>query len=327
MFRSTVLTLIAAAVVATPLAVVGSAAPATNGRIVFEREMRPGDDASTQLFVMSRNGTGESQLTRSKGGALGPAPVPNSSTFAFSAHPAGTTECLYWKVNPVSPNTSRIRTVCGAQCLAEFAPAVSPDGTKIAFVAAYGPMKRDAADHVQLLVANSDGSDRRVLRSSSWLRDRREPGPYAPTWSPDGNRLAFADVYRSGRSVLYAINVGGTGLRRLTQPSDASGPRGPAWSPAGDVIAFNTRNGYLGRPPEIYTIRPNGTGRTRLTSSVGRTGAWAPAWSADGKQIVFVRWDPEWGQSDLWVMSADGTSQKHVKRTREDESKPAWLGG
>src|SRR6266576_2198518 len=64
---------------------------------------------------------------------------------------------------------------------------------------------------------------------------------FSPTWSPDAKRIVFArerDVLRNGEccvalsSTLYAINVDGSGLRRIPgSDHDAD----PAWSPDGSL--------------------------------------------------------------------------------------------
>jgi len=95
----------------------------------------------------------------------------------------------------------------------------------------------------------------------------------APSFSPNRTRLAFS---RLG-SGLFAINVDGTGLRRLT----SNGRDGyPVWSPDGKRIAFIRlyRNQW-----RIYTMSWNGQSQRRLPQAppAGR-----PSWSPDGKSIL-----------------------------------------
>lgn len=111
-------------------------------------------------------------------------------------------------------------------------PAVSPDGTMIAFVT-FRDLNRE------IYVASADGAHPINLT--------RHPGrDREPVWSPDGTRIAFV----SSRGGIFMMNVDGSGLEQLTfEGADAD--RNPAWSPDGDMIAFeSTRGGGL----EIHTL-------------------------------------------------------------------------
>jgi hypothetical protein len=68
----------------------------------------------------------------------------------------------------------------------------------------------------------------------------------APTWSPDGTKLAF-----TSDSGLYAVNADGGSLQRVA----AIQPIGvPSWSPDSSRIAYATGTSYSGSP-ETLTIR------------------------------------------------------------------------
>ena len=57
----------------------------------------------------------------------------------------------------------------------------------------------------------------------------------APTWSPDGRRIAFHSL-RDFTGEIYIMNADGSGLTRLT--TNPGFDSGPAWSPDGSRIAF-----------------------------------------------------------------------------------------
>jgi TolB protein len=56
------------------------------------------------------------------------------------------------------------------------------------------------------------------------------------------------------------------------------------------------------------------------SAAVVRDGA--PAWSPDGKRVVFAA--EQEGQSDLFVMNADGTGREQLTRSPAEESAPAF---
>lgn len=83
----------------------------------------------------------------------------------------------------------------------DFAPALSPDGTKIAFVS-----NRDGRNQVYL--AGADGSDPHKLIAAV-ARDGD------PAWSPDGIWIAFTSD-RDGHSHIYMVHPDASGLTQLT---------------------------------------------------------------------------------------------------------------
>jgi Tol biopolymer transport system component len=94
----------------------------------------------------------------------------------------------------------------------------------------------------------------------------------APSFSRDGTQIAFS---RLG-SGIFSVNVGKTGLRRLTSNGRDSYP---AWSPDGKRIAFLRLYRTDWR---LYTMFASGRGQQRLAQAppAGR-----PSWTADGKAI------------------------------------------
>jgi TolB protein len=87
----------------------------------------------------------------------------------------------------------------------------------------------------------------------------------APSWSPDGARVAF---FRSGRREgLYTVRRDGGGLQRITRGF------APVWSPDGRLIAFRRMSPSASG---IATIRSDGTGARHALPIGGRSPAWQP---------------------------------------------------
>jgi Tol biopolymer transport system component len=149
----------------------------------------------------------------------------------------------------------------------------SPDGSKLAFMVCCGTDKG-------IFVMNSDGSG--VTR----LIDHESAGPTcigsdscgveSPTWSPNGQQIAFLSWggYGFTSSNLVAISVDGTQRRFLLTDYGGS----PAWSPDGTTIAFERP----GLPREIGLVSADGSGRPLSLQIFGEDPRWAP----DGS-IVF----------------------------------------
>jgi WD40-like Beta Propeller Repeat len=161
----------------------------------------------------------------------------------------------------------------------------SHDGSKIAYLAGFpGP---PGSIYVRDLTSLEPA---RLLKTGTAGRDG------APTWSPDGRRIAFATLMVEprprGHWVISTIALDGTHRRFLARGGS------PAWSPDGRLIAYR---GACGR---IRLMTP--TAKRVLPAAAGPGGcaeigvAGAPVWSPDGGQIAMPT------RSGTYVMNQDG---------------------
>jgi Tol biopolymer transport system component len=187
---------------------------------------------------------------------------------------------------------------------------------RIAFVS-------DRDENWEVYTVNADGSE------PTNLSDFPQSGGYAwpstdvkPSWSPDGQRIAFASDRHAdfktdpdGNRDIYLMDAGGSNLVRLTE--HPAHDDFPAWSPDGQRIAFaSQRDGNW----EIYVVKADGSGRTRLTHEPLSDAM--PAWSPDGEHIVFCS-DRD-GNTEIYVMKADGSGQTRLTDHWKLDFGPAW---
>ena len=154
----------------------------------------------------------------------------------------------------------------------ETEPVFSPDGTRIAYIAA----SPDRGATPDLYVANADGSD--PLRLTN---DSANVG--SPVFvRPNGELIVFHSN-RGSRAQLYIINRDGSNRRPLTSGEVPN--QQPDVSPDGRKILFVS---YRQRNYDIYEMNIDGTGvERRLTTD--RKADDAPCYAPDGLSFYFLR--------------------------------------
>ena len=136
----------------------------------------------------------------------------------------------------------------------------------------------------------------------------------SPRVSPDGSRIAFSSLTRSGWEILmYSLDLN----RMVSFPRFGGTNLSPAWSPDGTRIAFSSsRSG----DPEIYSVDSSGAGLKRITSFKGPDVS--PAWNRKtGAQIAWV--SGRTGLPQVYTMESDGTNVQRLTDQGYAVS-PAW---
>jgi len=110
------------------------------------------------------------------------------------------------------------------------APAVSPDGKRVAFVRRTMNLEKGRSQ-LDLFVVGVDGKEARQLT-------RHEAADHSPSWSPDGRWLLFVSTREDGTH-LWRLPLAGGDPEQLTTLS--TGVSHPRYSPDGRRVAFVTR--------------------------------------------------------------------------------------
>lgn len=270
--------------------------PGENGKIAF--------GAEHSLYTINPDGSGETAIDPHRNCAYDPDWSADGTRLAFdgcgsvrivNADGSGTPNDL-----PAPPCTT---------CFPDnnsTAPSWSPDGTRIAYleIQEYGSEETGFYGQFYIHVANVDGSSDVRLTGDLGVAS-------APSWSPDGTKIAFS------RDAIYTMNPDGSGTAKV--PNTDSGYL-PSWSPDGRQLLF-TRGG------DLYKINVDGTGPVRLTT----TGAPGPsqvsnygAFSPDGQRIAFSVSTVNPFSQALVVMNADGSGKRALPTTFGPFGRVSW---
>lgn len=218
----------------------------------------------------------------------GPAWLPDQSSYVYASNASG----AWGLVRALSAAPNAAVSVVAAGDIAPGAswPAVSPDGSRVAFSVEVRGVRN-------IGIIGIDGSRFTLLGEGNM-----------PSWSPDGQTLAFVRTV-NGYDQLFLVNAAdGTGLVQLTTGEVRNDF--PSWSPDGQYIVFSSNRGWnrysYASEKSVFNLhlcKRDGTGVTQLTE--GDTIATDPNWGRDG-WIYFA--SNQGGSFDIWRLKATGVS-------------------
>lgn len=118
-------------------------------------------------------------------------------------------------------------------------------------------------------------------------------GPWAPSWSPDGKRIAFA----MHGSIWHVPAEGGEAIQiTSTEHFDSE----PDWSPDGSRIVFARDDGHS---IEIWSVSTDGNDPRQLTATGGLN--INPHWSPNGSEVLYTASSTKGELFGIWTVQAD----------------------
>lgn len=186
--------------------------------------------------------------------------------------------------------------------------AVDPHFSSLEFIYSAGAWAADSR-HFVFSVVRSGQPALVVLDVDADRTDKEIPFPdlgeiFSPTWSPDGQRIAFSALV-GGLTDLFVYDLRSGTTRRLT--SDAYADLQPAWSPDGRSLAFVT---------DRFSTRLStlDIGNYQLALMDLATGAITPVpGGSAGKNI-----NPQWTADGSLLFVSDRTGTSNIYRTQVD---------
>ncbi|HMG32586.1 MAG TPA: S9 family peptidase [Blastocatellia bacterium] len=231
------------------------------------------NNRSTQIYLMSVDGSDSRPLTTEKASSASPRWSPDGKRLAFVSARDGQSQV--WTLDIASRETKKLTSIStGAD-----APVWSPDGKLVAFVSEVYPecsndeCNKKRADQEEASKVKAKIVDRLLFRHwNSWKDGKRTHvfvvsndtgetkdltpgdwdappfslgGPVDYAFSPDSKELAFArntDKFeaRSTNSDIFVVPVTGGDSRRITSENPA-GDLSPQYSPDGRYLAYRAQ--------------------------------------------------------------------------------------
>jgi Tol biopolymer transport system component/tRNA A-37 threonylcarbamoyl transferase component Bud32 len=216
----------------------------------------------------------------------------------------------------ITITTSNIRAVTSELGM-EWQPALSPDGSQVAFVARRSGRQSVVIRSTRSAAGGGETTPTQGLRGSMEL---------FPVWSADGEFVRFVGcpgsiVSASVCSWREVARLGGS-IRSIELPRNATLS---SWSPDGSRVAFVTLS------DSIFTYSISDGTVTLLAVPEVEEALHSPVWSPDGRWIAYVNGNPWWllsfnvAPSSIWIVAADGGEPVRVSGRAGMNVSPAWL--
>ncbi|HWR27610.1 MAG TPA: hypothetical protein VN377_04130 [Candidatus Thermoplasmatota archaeon] len=277
------------------------------GKIVFI--------STGNIYVVNLDGSDLIQLTDFSLGAQDPVWSPDGKMIAFSA----TNDGGIYTINADGTSLTRIvyKTVYDAytdtwNVAANNHPSWSPDGSAIVYESLGDENSGTTVSNANIYVVNSDGTGMRSVTNEPSYEGQ-------PSWSPDGNKIAFVYVKAEGDGYsnyhIYEMNADGSNWVQLTNRSITVNNQNPDWSPDGTKIVFT---GDGDEHQGVFCIKLVDKSLTFVGALGGK-----PTWSPGGSEIMTYGYESGTGSMRIWVTNADGSNSKKVDISI-DAYEPDW---
>lgn len=218
---------------------------------------------------------------------------------------------------------------------------ISPDGKRVAWV------ETTSSRRPALFVSSTTPGDkpRRISAGNAAGQHSAEVhSEDSPSWSPDGQRLAFlSDAAKAGQSQLYITSLGGSPARKLTSVKGLLAA--PAWSPDGKRLAILfTENANRAAGPLVAEAAQTGVIKDAVTeqrlavidATGGKLNQISPPdmyvyefdWSPDSTRFVTTaahgNGDNNWYIAQIYTVNASGGAMKSIYKPTLQVANPAW---
>jgi len=331
--------LVALVYLVVPTSPAGATFPGDNGRIAFRRFL-DADQTTGAIFTALPDGTRERQVTFPPAEVVdrNPDVSPDGRRIVFQRSGPIQDDIFVVDVDGTGLRQLTNKAHPDGNCLptsgeCNFAPAWSPDGTRIVFSRATGPVVDDLVETWALFVMRPDGTQVRQLTQLDPPATGRTGEDKEPQFSPDGRMVVFQrDNVRTARPeggvALWTRDLRTGRERRITPFSLEAGDTAD-WSPDGERILFHDNQNTPDGNANLYTVRRDGTGLTQLTFvDDGITRYLGSSYSPDGTWIAVGKrpstGGPELNAADVVIMRVDGTHERLMTRTELYDSYPDW---
>lgn len=255
-------------------------------------------DGAWDIFMMNPDGSKQVNLTRDHANNFSPTWSPTGEHILFVSERGGPAD-LYL----MDADGSNVRPVFRKKAR-RIEPTWSPDGQMIAY--------HSETPRWSIRIAAVHGINSKQIAVA-------DPRGGNPSWSADGNEIAFVDNIGGSRRIRI-VKVR-SGAIRTFLPHQSPWMYTPAWAPEGDRLAFSWYKWGIGGKEAIYVAERDG----RNLKQIGKAelGTFSPAWAPEGDSLVYVEEAKDGDRQIVTINLRTGTKKRLTRRGLNIT--PAWF--
>jgi TolB protein len=252
-----------------------------------------------EIYVMGADGSNQRAATANRSINNFPSWSPDGDSIVYTSYRFQNRPLLYVSTRGRGRAGRLLGRLDGLR--SEYRGVFAPHGDKLAVVMS------DPGEATDIYAVRPDGSGLRRL-----TRDRAIE--VSPSWSPDGERVAFVSD-RSGSPQVFVMDADGSNARRLTYQGSYN--THPEWSPDGQWIAYESR---VGGQFDIWLIDPDGAVSVPLITHPRSDES--PSWAPNSRKLAFS--SRRRGRADIYVVDVNGENLRRLTRDAGENTSPSW---
>ena len=230
-----------------------------------------------------------------------------------------------WRIFSMGVDVWNVESMPKEECISDHWHDLSPVNDHLVYITdRYWRGDRGSYRYTEIEASDLQGTNRRTLTNNSAMN-------VAPSWSPNGNYVAFVAVSYNSR-ILEGIHIVGgdgteqrnvAGLASLGLRDDTVGQsiefgqtEGPVWSPDSKHLAFViTVTGQEGKQL-LYVVRVDDSSVKKLAEvnmgAQSEVGLSTPSWSPDGQYMAFAMNSGDESGAGVYIIGLDGSDLMRI---------------
>lgn len=219
----------------------------------------------SKIYIASLNEGVGRRFTLLKGNQLMPTVSRQRDKVAFICDYTGNPDLFLQAFDPEKGPVGKPQQIFATHLAAQGTPTFHPDGKRVAFVS-----NKDGSPRIYMMDIPAPGAKLKDIQATLITKSNRENS--APTWSPDGSKLAYC-ASNGGTRQIWVYDFDKKQERQITQ--GGNNKENPTWAPNSLHLIFNSTGS---KGSELYLINLNQPEAVKISEGPGekRFPVWEP---------------------------------------------------